>query len=418
METSSQRIIVERNAEQFGPYTFDEARAYLEEGRLLHADAATIVGTDKWLSVGTILGVAAPPPPLPAAVSLHSILLPLPNSEPQSAVKVAKVTVKADALATRSKRRVALLCVVLIAASIPVLLFLTVFCINRLQRSFHLFHGDVTGTLAYLPYVIKKDAAMKHGKSEEEAIKLAEWWNPNPERANPDVTPTPTAPASFARPAAHAPYQWSPGSSDALGIKGKGAAQVPPSAGTPAPVVPPTAPWVIPQPGGKQQAAPSPTQETSDGSTDRAEPYLASPGDDNLTRFSVEEYGCSFLVPSKVFSNAPEEGVGPRGSKLLTFFSSDKRAFLRLLILPRRNGTIKDLYKVFTQENQLTPNYEVVKPDWFVVSAGKDGADYYNKSVQGKNFFYEFVFAYPEGACPVSKETLTKMSRDFHGGTK
>jgi hypothetical protein len=67
MESSLQKVIINRNGERFGPYTLDEARAYLAEGRILHSDTATVEGTEKWLSVATILGIAAPAPPLPAA---------------------------------------------------------------------------------------------------------------------------------------------------------------------------------------------------------------------------------------------------------------------------------------------------------------------------------------------------------------
>jgi hypothetical protein len=85
MDSSSQRIIVNRDGQRFGPYTVDEARAYLAEGRLLHSDKATIEGTEKWLSLATILNIAAPAPPLPAAAPPPPF--PAPLSVPKQVVR-------------------------------------------------------------------------------------------------------------------------------------------------------------------------------------------------------------------------------------------------------------------------------------------------------------------------------------------
>jgi hypothetical protein len=65
MDQRSNRIIIERDGQSLGPYTFEEALGYLAEHRFKHSDSAKVEGTERWLSLATILGVPAPPPPPP-----------------------------------------------------------------------------------------------------------------------------------------------------------------------------------------------------------------------------------------------------------------------------------------------------------------------------------------------------------------
>ena len=56
------RIRVNRNGQEFGPYTSEEARAYLSSGNLFVGDMATPENTVAWQPLGQLLGIAPPPP--------------------------------------------------------------------------------------------------------------------------------------------------------------------------------------------------------------------------------------------------------------------------------------------------------------------------------------------------------------------
>jgi uncharacterized RDD family membrane protein YckC len=61
-------IHIKRNAEEFGPYSVEEAREYLSAGRLSLSDFAQLPGTTDWIPLALVPGVkSAPPPPLPSS---------------------------------------------------------------------------------------------------------------------------------------------------------------------------------------------------------------------------------------------------------------------------------------------------------------------------------------------------------------
>jgi hypothetical protein len=55
MDSSTKRVIIDRNGQRFGPYTFDQAREFLIDGRLTEADTAKLEGTEEWLPIKMLL---------------------------------------------------------------------------------------------------------------------------------------------------------------------------------------------------------------------------------------------------------------------------------------------------------------------------------------------------------------------------
>jgi len=66
MTNENGRIYINRNGQEFGPYSIEEARRYLNVGQLVMSDTAKREGDEGWLPVATVLGVVPPPPsPIP-----------------------------------------------------------------------------------------------------------------------------------------------------------------------------------------------------------------------------------------------------------------------------------------------------------------------------------------------------------------
>jgi len=66
------QITISRNGQQFGPYTEEQARAYVQQGQLQASDLAWTEGQSGWVPLSTLLQGIAPapgsvPPPPPAA---------------------------------------------------------------------------------------------------------------------------------------------------------------------------------------------------------------------------------------------------------------------------------------------------------------------------------------------------------------
>ena len=61
------QIYVLRAGQQTGPYTPEQIRYELTAGSLRSSDLAWYEGASNWLPLFTVLGLSAPPPPLPAA---------------------------------------------------------------------------------------------------------------------------------------------------------------------------------------------------------------------------------------------------------------------------------------------------------------------------------------------------------------
>jgi hypothetical protein len=74
-------IHVKRSAEVFGPYSTEEARAYLAAGRLSLSDFAQLEGTADWIPLSSVPGVKSAPPPPPIAGA------PIPPSASQQSQK-------------------------------------------------------------------------------------------------------------------------------------------------------------------------------------------------------------------------------------------------------------------------------------------------------------------------------------------
>ncbi len=69
-------IFITRDGQQHGPYTLEQAQAYVQQGQLLATDLAWREGLSEWVPLSQILGSApatapgAPPPP-PATASIN-----------------------------------------------------------------------------------------------------------------------------------------------------------------------------------------------------------------------------------------------------------------------------------------------------------------------------------------------------------
>lgn len=65
--SARQQILVRRGTQQFGPYSIEAAKEYLTAGQLTYSDTATFNGANDWQPLAWVLGLAAPPPPVPIA---------------------------------------------------------------------------------------------------------------------------------------------------------------------------------------------------------------------------------------------------------------------------------------------------------------------------------------------------------------
>ncbi|WP_076789663.1 DUF4339 domain-containing protein [Chlorobium sp. KB01] len=78
-------IHIKRNEEIFGPYSVEEARSYLQSGRLSLTDFAQMEGTSEWIPLASVPGLKSAPPP-PALPSLATSPPPSGQSTPDSPV--------------------------------------------------------------------------------------------------------------------------------------------------------------------------------------------------------------------------------------------------------------------------------------------------------------------------------------------
>lgn len=72
-------LLIQRDGQQYGPYTLDEVRALLSEGKLLPGDLALPDGETDWKPLSTLPGFSTPPA-LPANAAKRRRRMPLPIS--------------------------------------------------------------------------------------------------------------------------------------------------------------------------------------------------------------------------------------------------------------------------------------------------------------------------------------------------
>ena len=81
---------------------------------------------------------------------------------------------------------------------------------------------------------------------------------------------------------------------------------------------------------------------------------------------------------------------------------------------------LRDSYEQWAAEQSKTQpartvDYKVLREDWFVVSGEKSGRSFYIKAVAKRDVLAFMYFEADVKNYPVSKETLTAMSRAFDG---
>lgn len=81
-------IYINRNGEDFGPYTFEEVRTYSKEGALQANDLAWYEGCQDWIVLAKIPGLFTSPPPAPESIPRHGGLM----SEPVDATLVRRIS--------------------------------------------------------------------------------------------------------------------------------------------------------------------------------------------------------------------------------------------------------------------------------------------------------------------------------------
>lgn len=187
---------------------------------------------------------------------------------------------------------------------------------------------------------------------------------------------------------------------------------------------------------GTMQPRPAPKIEASPGTpspvavvttpASSAMPASASPsarqtstveGDPGLVRVTNTRYGFSALIPQNVFPNPQTSFSTDRQ----TFSSSDGQTTVVLFV--QKNNSSQALRNGFEQwaadhtktEPAKSVDYKVLRDDWFVVSGEKNGRGFYVKAVAKKDVLVFMHFECDENNYPVSKETLTAMSRAFDG---
>lgn len=62
MTNENSRVYINRNGQEFGPYSIEEAKRYLNTGQIVMSDTAKHEGAESWLPLATVLGIAPPPP--------------------------------------------------------------------------------------------------------------------------------------------------------------------------------------------------------------------------------------------------------------------------------------------------------------------------------------------------------------------
>jgi len=61
--STGEMIPINRDGQQYGPYTIDQVNEYLAAGNLLLTDQAWNAQTSAWVSLGSVPGIRATPPP-------------------------------------------------------------------------------------------------------------------------------------------------------------------------------------------------------------------------------------------------------------------------------------------------------------------------------------------------------------------
>jgi hypothetical protein len=164
-------------------------------------------------------------------------------------------------------------------------------------------------------------------------------------------------------------------------------------------------------------AVASPAPSAASASISPSAQTSVSESDAGLVRVTNTRYGFSALIPPNVFPN-PQ-----------TTFSTDRQAFAssdgetKLELFVQKNNsphTLRDNYEQWAAEHTKTEpakvvDYKVLRDDWFVVSGEKGGRGFYVKAVAKRDVLAFLYFECDENNYPVSKETLTAMSRAFDG---
>jgi hypothetical protein len=148
-----------------------------------------------------------------------------------------------------------------------------------------------------------------------------------------------------------------------------------------------------------------------------AETTGTAASDPALVRVTNTRYDFSALIPKSVFPNPPATFA----SDHQLFSSPDGQTTLELFI--RKNNSpraLRDNYERLATEHARgepakTVDYKVMRDDWFVVSGEKSGRGFYVKAVAKRDVLAFLYFECDENHYPVSKETLTAMSRAFDG---
>ncbi|MFO0041626.1 MAG: DUF4339 domain-containing protein, partial [Pseudomonadota bacterium] len=63
------QIHINRDGQNFGPYTLDEARQYLASGNLIETDLAWFEGAANWMPLSQVPGVAPARPAAPVVAA-------------------------------------------------------------------------------------------------------------------------------------------------------------------------------------------------------------------------------------------------------------------------------------------------------------------------------------------------------------
>jgi hypothetical protein len=172
--------------------------------------------------------------------------------------------------------------------------------------------------------------------------------------------------------------------------------------GTPSPVavVTPPAPPAMP-------ASASPSARQTSAAEDEA----------GLVRVTNGRYGFSALIPQNVFPNPQTSFSTDRQ----TFSSSDGQTTVVLFVQKSNSSqALRNSYEQWAADHTKTEpaksvDYKVLRDDWFVVSGEKNGRGFYVKAVAKKDVLVFMHFECDKNNYPVSKDTLTAMSRAFDG---
>jgi hypothetical protein len=143
----------------------------------------------------------------------------------------------------------------------------------------------------------------------------------------------------------------------------------------------------------------------------------AADTDPGLVRVTNTRYDFSALVPQSVFPNPPTTFASDRQ----LYSSIDGQTTLELFVRKSNSShALRDNYERWVAERTKsepakTVDYKVLRDDWFVVSGEKSGRGFYVKAVAKRDVLVFMYFECDENNYPVSKETLTAMSRAFDG---